>query len=244
VLDNDLLLFASPPALQKLKFLGGYFGYGQWAGTIREAAKGNPVIFLDGFQQPSYYNYYNNTLRGFDYNSFYYRKTQFDIWPLEDSLQHKKVLYVLDHPHADVQDQVIIPTNKGNFYGKIIGQAMLYQKLHFTPLYLHENWEKGEKTRLTFLVQNPYDHAIDFSAKRPQEAIELISGFYKNGQVVKITTDSTYDKNTLIPAKGHTRMSIMVEAPDQPGNYKLFIALKTKPFPGSRNSDMININVK
>jgi hypothetical protein len=244
ILFVRLLLFASPPALQKLKFLGNYFGYGEWAGIIQEAAQGNPVIFQDGFQQPSYYNYYNNTLSGFDYNSFYYRKTQFDIWPLEDSLQHKKVFYVLDHPHANEKGQLVISTNKGNFYGKFIAAANLYQKLHFRPLNLNESWKKGEKSRVTFLLENPYDHAIDFSAKRPEDGIALLSGFYKNGQVVKITRDSTYNKNTIVPAKGHANLSIMIEAPDQPGKYKLFIALKTAPFPGSRNSDMININVK
>lgn len=239
-----ILLFASPPALQKVKFIGSYFGYDQWANTIQTAAKGNPVIFQDGFQQPSYYNYYNNTLSGFDYNSLNYRKTQFDIWPLEDSLQHKKVLYVLDRPHANVQGQIIIPTNKGNFYGRFIEQARLYQKLHFTPLYFHEEWKKGEKLRVTFLVENPYDQTIDFSAKDPQDAIEILSGFYEKGQVVKVTADSTYNKSTKIPAKGHTTMSIVVQAPERAGNYKMFIAVKTDPFPGSRNSDMINLNVK
>jgi len=244
ILITRLLLFAAPPALQKVKFIGSYFGYAQWAKTIQQAAEGNKVIFQDGFQQPSYYNFYNNTLDGFDYNSFYYRKTQFDIWPLEDSLQQKKVLYVLDHPHANAQGQLVIPTNKGDYYGKFIEKASLYQKLHFMPLYFHEDWKKGEKYNMSFLVYNPYDQNIDFSAFQPENAIEILYGFYDKGQVVEVKTDTTSHKKILIPAKGSIKMYLTLQAPAKPGNYKLFIAVKTPPFPGSRNSDMLNINVK
>jgi hypothetical protein len=244
ILVARLLLVASPPALQKLKFIANYYGYDQWAKTIEKVANGSPVIFQDGFQQPSYYNYYNNSLRGFGYNSFTYRKTQFDIWPLEDSLQHKRVLYVLDRPHIDQRGQIKITTNKGEFYGKFIDQARLYQKIQFIPQHFEEAWKKAETASITFNIENPYNFNVDFAAHKEQGSLELFYGFYESGQVVKLEPVLQPYKQIIIPAKGKDQISIQIQAPEKAGKYKLFITAKTAPFPGSRNSGMINMNVK
>ena len=239
-----VILIAAPPALQKLKFVGNYYGYPSWANTIEKAAAGNPVIFQDGFQAPSYYNFYTNTLKGFGYNSYGYRKTQFDIWPLEDSLQSKKVLYVLDQPFAESDpSQLEINTNKGTLYGKFINRVRLYQKLLFSTTY-NEDWKVAEVSALTFSIHNPYNTAIDLSDQQDQTPVELLYGFYQHGQVVLVKPVKEAYKHLKIPANGTAELTISVQAPDIPGKYKLFIALRTAPFPGSRNSEMINMNVK
>jgi len=245
ILLTRLLLVAAPPALQKLKFVANYYGYPSWAKSIEKAAAGNPVIFQDGFQTPSYYNFYTNSLKGFGYNSYTYRKTQFDIWPLEDSLQLKKVLYVLDRPFPEEDSsQFEISTNKGTFYGKFINQVRLYQKLQFSPLEYNENWSIAETRKTTFLIHNPYNHAVDLSDQPGQARVELLYGFYDQGQVVQTRPITAAYKQIKIPANGTAQLAFEIQAPEKTGKYKLFIALKTAPFPGSRNSGMINMNVK
>lgn len=245
ILLTRLILIAAPPALQRIKFVANYYGYQSWAKSIEKAAAGHPVIFQDGFQAPSYYNFYTNSLKGFGYNSYGYRKTQFDIWPLEDSLQFKKVLYLLDRPaQGDEHTQIEISTNKGPLYGRFIEPARLYQKLQFSPEYYDENWSAAESRNTTLLIHNPYDQEVDFSDLEGQAEIELLYGFYEQGQVVQVKSITEAYKQIKIPAKGSVRFTVGIQAPRKPGKYKLFIAVRTAPFPGSRNSGMINMNVK
>ena len=244
ILMARLVLMAAPERLQKVKFVANYYGYQSWANTIEEAAEGNPVIFQDGFQAPSYYNYYNNTLMGFGYNSYGYRKTQYDIWPLEDSLQFKKVLYILDRPFPDKGNQFVILTNKGELYGRFIASARLYQKLQFVPQDYDENWKSAEIREITFSVHNPYDHETDFNDQAEQSPVELLVGYYQLGQVYQVSMVSGPYKHLKVPPRGNSKLTFKIQAPQTPGAYKLFVAIKTAPFPGSRNSGMINMNVK
>lgn len=245
ILLTRLLLVAAPPALQKVKFVANYYGYSSWANAIENAAAGNPVIFQDGFQAPSYYNFYTNSLKGFGYNSYGYRKTQFDIWPLEDSLQFKKVLYVLDRPSLEGDStQFEISTNKGTLYGKFIDHVRLYQKLQFSPLNYDENWNNAGIRKTTFLIHNPYNYEVDLSDQQEQAPVELLYGFYEHGQVIQVRPIAAAYKQIKVPANGTAEVTFEIQAPEKPGKYKLFIALRTAPFPGSRNSGMINMNVK
>jgi hypothetical protein len=244
ILVARLVLMAAPEGLQKVKFVASYYGYQDWANSIAQAAEGNPVIFQDGFQAPAYYNYYNNTLDGFGNNSYGYRKTQFDIWPIEDSLQFKKVLYVLDHPFADGAEQFSIPTNKAKLYGKFINKVRLYQKLQFSPIHYNDDWNTAELREITFQIENPYDQEVRFEDIADESPVELLYGYYQSGQVVQVSNVPEAYKQLKIPAHGTAQFNIKIQGPKTPGKYKLFIALKTVPFPGSRNSSMINVNVK
>lgn len=244
ILLARLILIAAPEALKKVKFVAAYYGYDQWAKTIKIAAKGKAVIFQDGFQTPSYFNYYNNTLSGFGYNSFKYRKTQFDIWPIEDSLKHHTALYILNSPHPENAEQIKISTNKGDFYGRFVEQVRFYQKLHFTPVDYNTEWKKAEIRKLKFEIYNPYQEAVTFADNREQWNLELLYGFYENGQVFQVFPVGEPFKQITIPANSTRSIELRIQAPDKPGDFKLFIAVKTAPFPGSRNSGMIKFNVK
>lgn len=244
ILLARLILIAAPESLQKVKFVAAYYGYNQWANTIQSAANGSPVIFQDGFQAASYYNYYNNTLSGFAYNSFGYRKTQFDIWPLEDSIRHKKAFYVLTSPHPEGTDQIKISTKKGDLYGRFIDQVRTYQKLQFKPLDYNPEWKKGEIRNLKFEIYNPYQQAVVFADRNEHWNLELLYGFYYKGQVLQVSPVSEPFKQIKIPANSTSSIELRIQAPEKPGDFKLFIAIKTEPFPGSRNSGMIKFNVK
>ncbi len=240
-----LILVAAPDALKKVKFIDSYFGYEEWAKKIHQQAKGYPVVFQDGFQLPSYYNFYNQTLKGFGYNSVYYRKTQFDLWPIEDSLRNKKVFYLSGDSQQN-SSQVIINTVKGEFYGAFLDSVRMYQKIDFAPLNYNENWKATEKRVINFIIYNPYEEVVSFSNDKQKWFLKLYYGFYKNGNIEQLTQieDADNYRSILIEPKGKHQLKMDITAPKNPGNYKLFISVKTDPFPGARNSRMINMNVQ
>ena len=66
-----------------------------WTGSLKQKAGALPVVFVDTYQQASKYWFYTGT-PAFSMNSPFYRRNNFNMWPIEDSLIGKAVY--LDAP--------------------------------------------------------------------------------------------------------------------------------------------------
>ena len=112
--------------------LKSYYGFRNWAMTIKKKAGNNYIMMNEGFQNPSKYDYYTNSLKCFSYDDRDYRQTQFDIWPMEDSLQHKKIYYLTYYQDKGISTDSI-KLSAGTWYGGWINDIRTYQKLIFEP---------------------------------------------------------------------------------------------------------------
>jgi hypothetical protein len=65
----------------------------EWAAAVKNAAGDMPVAFINSYQRASKYWFYSGE-PGFSVNNVYYRRNNFNFWPLEAPLQDKKVLVV------------------------------------------------------------------------------------------------------------------------------------------------------
>src|SRR6202035_1601422 len=108
--------------------LKSYYGFKDWAYEVKKRAGNSYVVMSEGFQNPSKYNYYTNSLKCFAYDDRYYRLTQFDIWPMEDSIQHKRVYYLSGAPIKDLT-QDTIKIEAGKWYGNWVNDVRTYQKV-------------------------------------------------------------------------------------------------------------------
>lgn len=237
-----VVLMGIIPGTKKLPFVADYHGYDVWAKQIEKVADGHPVLFLDGFQKASYYNYYTQTLNGVAYNSFYYRRTQYDLWPLEERIQNQKVLLV-EPGEKQKNDQQNIETIKGVYHSTWLDSVRFYPKINFEPIDFPKEWKPNEVKEITFTMSNPYGHAVNFSDAHEKWKCSFLYGFLKEGEVF-----STQEiEKSLIPkelaAKTQKTIKLKIKAPAEAGNYKLFLSVKTEPFRGTRNSKMISIKV-
>ena len=64
------------------------------ADLIKEKAGGLPVVFINSYQDASKYWFYTGQ-KSFSLNTPYHRRNNFNFWPIEDSLQGKKVYAVI-----------------------------------------------------------------------------------------------------------------------------------------------------
>lgn len=239
-----LVLLVPIDALMKVKVIAYYFGNQTWAKQIHERAGDAPVIFIDSFQIPSRYNYYNQSTKGFGYDSRYYRKNQYDIWPLEDSLRNKKAYYVLQFSHGDDQPQDTIQTTKGLYYGRWIEQVRMYQKLSVNPVETPDELKKGMPVAMRLKITNPYNQEIYLGNLGEKWKCYLEYSF-KNGADMEEFKPVTADlENIRIPARQSIEVSAQFIAPVAAGKYKLIFSLRTEPFRGGRNSNMISVEVK
>nr|WP_121273428.1 glycosyltransferase family 39 protein [Pedobacter schmidteae] len=239
-----LMLIFPVDALRKVKVIDYYFGNKDWAKAIHQQAGNAPVIFMNSFQIPSRYNFYTNSTRGFGYDSRYYRKNQYDIWPLEDSLRNKKAYLVVDQPVPGLELTDTIPTGKGIYYGAWLDGVRMYQKVSVNPLVVPGDWKVNEIKTLELKITNPYDESIALGNAGEKWKCYLEYGFKLGPDMGEFKLVDTDTEHLVIAAGQSVQLKAKVQAPANAGKYKLVFSLRTEPFPGPRNSNMIAVEIK
>jgi len=239
-----LILIVPIPFLMKIKVVDYYFGTKEWAADIQQKAGDAPVIFVDSFQVPSRYNYYTRSTHGFGYDSRYYRKNQYDIWPLEDSIRNRKAYFV----QQDVVDGTFkvdtILTNKGLYYGCWIEKVRMYQKLSVNPLAVPVDWKKGERRELQLKITNPYADTIHLGNANAQWKCFLEYSFKKGPDLDQFRAVVADLEDVIVKPGQSVILKAQITAPATAGKYKLVLSVRTEPFKGSRNSNMIAVEIQ
>lgn len=238
-----LLLASGLPFVKQFGAVKSFFGYEEWCNLIRQRAGNAYVIFSGGFQEPSKYNFYTRSLKGFSYDNRFYRRTQYDLWPLENRLQHQRCLYVMGYRDTCiVQDSV--NTGKGMLYLNWIDDVRTYQRIN-----IKSDRYKVKATpqqRLTFhlSITNPYPYPISFSNEGQQHKVFFGACFIQGEQMTyAVPADSAFHDISLKPHET-VAYTFNLTAPPQKGNYDLIFSLRTEPFPGGRNSRIVNFTVQ
>ncbi|MEO5912155.1 MAG: glycosyltransferase family 39 protein [Pelobium sp.] len=243
ILLARFILMGAIPFANKIKFVASFQNYDVWAKEIAAIAGDHPVIFKDGFQAPSYYNYYTQSLKAIAYNSINYRQTQYDLWPLEDSIQHKKVLLVTPEDGYS-KTGINLQTAKGVYNLQWLDGVRFYPKINFNPLHFPKDWKVNEERLITFEVKNPYAQSVNFSDQNEKWTCSFQYGFMEEGKIFKLTPFESELKQAILKAGETKKIQINIKSPSKPGDYKLFLSIKTQPFAGTRNSKMISVKVK
>lgn len=223
--------------------LQSQFGFKNWALTVRQKIGDNYVMFNEGFQNPSKYDYYNNTLKGFAYDSRYYRSTQFDIWPIEDSLQHKRVYYLVPFKQPGVTTDSI-KVSAGTWYGGWVNDVRTYQKITIDNGNYKMSATAGQKKIFDLIITNPYPHVVNFGNNGWQHKAFLEACFFDEHDVIQqLDNDTTFNKIALNAGQS-IHHKFIVTAPAKKGKYELMFSIRTEPFTGSKNSRIIKFTVE
>ncbi|MBE9586550.1 glycosyltransferase family 39 protein [Mucilaginibacter sp. JRF] len=237
-----LLVVAQPAPVQQVQAIKKFFGYKDWAHTIKQKAGDSWVVMNDGFQLPAKYCYYNNTLKCFSYDSRYYRLTQFEIWPLEDSVQNKRVFYVARDPDEATTDTLTTPT--GKWYTGWIDSLRTYQRVSITTDEKKLTLAPGQSHTFNLIITNPYQYPINFSNTGVKHKVDLQACFFDGKQEVEVQgADSTFNQLQIEPGR-NAQYSFTVKAPSKKGRYDMLFSLHTAPFNGNRNSGFITFTVE
>jgi hypothetical protein len=115
-----------------------------------------PVVFMNTYQKPSkYYFYYN--VPSFSLNSFWYRRNQFDKWPIQKDLQGKEVLLVATDNFDGAQK---IAAKYSDIYFARYINFKSYGYLEFSVDKKKFQIREGEKLRDSLLVKNIWGHDL------------------------------------------------------------------------------------
>lgn len=223
--------------------LKSYYGFKEWAHEVKLRAGDAYVIMNEGFQNPSKYNYYTNSLKCFAYDTRYYRRTQFEIWPMEDSIQHKRAYYLVDQPIKGVTTDSLKLT-AGVWYGGWVDDVRSYQKLNFDTKSYEITAVPGQKIVFTLTVTNPYTRPMSFSNTGYLHAVFLEACLFDGEDVINIQqAPGSFNNISLKPGES-TNYNFTFITPPKKGNFDLLFSIRTDPFSGSKNSRIINFTIK
>ncbi|GAA4325645.1 hypothetical protein GCM10023149_28120 [Mucilaginibacter gynuensis] len=238
-----LLVLSSLPFVEHIAAMDRFFHKKEWAQTIHQKVGDNYLVMNTGFQEPARYNFYTNTLKGFSYDSRYYRLTQFEIWPLEDSIQHKRVYYLASSPMPGITKDTI-KTADGDYFGVWVDDVRTYQKVNFVSGIKKMVSSPGKQFQIRLSVTNPYNHRISFTNTGYKMHVFLEACFVQGDAEVKVEPAGDDFHNINLKPGETTSYVFNLTAPDKKGVYDLMFSLRTGPFQGSKNGRVINISVE
>ena len=208
-------------------------GNKDWTSEVTQVSNGLPVVFLDSYQKPSKYYFYEQK-PSFGLNTAYYRRNNFNFWPLEDSLIGKKA-FVIGRKSALFEDafQHIHLTTK-------YGAAVIENFYSFSKVQLrHPQAEKISEHvyELKFRV-----HASDFQHEYFNKHPYDTTGIYI--AVIKENFDPVIFPTALKlkDLKGKNEVITEIELPVTPGKHNLRLCIGSA-IPGypSLNSTIFKI---
>ena len=152
----------------------------QWVKDIDKLAEGRPVVFTNSYQRASVYTFYTGKF-AFTLDNLNYRKTQYDIWPFEEKLHGKEVLYV---PHffseiykTNLTRQIL--TNGDSIFTKVFKDFQSLQKECVILENKKYTFNKTGTNSIHLKIFNPYPYSIDFKDKELPIIFQL--AFLKKG---------------------------------------------------------------
>ncbi|WP_426668978.1 ArnT family glycosyltransferase [Mucilaginibacter sp. McL0603] len=235
-----VMLITASPLIRKVGQLKSLFGFKQWAYDIRQKVGDNYVILNDGFQNASKYDFYNNTTKGFAYDERYYRLTQFDIWPIEEGMQHQKAYWMSKYPVKGLTTDTLNTTG-GLWYGGWVNDVRTYQKVKVEMASYKIKAKAGEKIVFDLNITNPYPYTINFSNTGYEHRVMFEACLFKGPDISGVQeAGSDFNELTLKPHESK-HYSFTFVAPKEKGEYTIMFSLSTDPFLGSKNSRIISL---
>ena len=238
-----LALITALPFLKQVNAMKSYFGFHEWAKLVQKKVGNSFVIMDEGFQNPSKYDYYNRTLRGFAYDSRFYGRTMFDIWPMEDSLQHQRIYYLVQNKIAGVTTDSI-KCEAGIWYGGWVNDTRTYQKIAITNKSYDIKAQPGQQVRFDLSLTNPYLIPVNFTNQGNTHPVVLEACFFVGTDLISTQKAPPSFNAITLQKRANKNYKFILIAPAKKGIYALFFSLRTEPFSGSKNSRLIKFTVE
>ncbi len=231
------LMFQFPFVMQIGQFKS-YYGFREWTKQVHKLVGDNYVLIRDGFQDPSKYNYYSNSLKAISYDTRYYRKTQYDMWPIADSMQHKKAYYMSEDNEPGTTTDSLVALYGRKWHTCWVDNVQTYQKMEVAISPLVTTAAPGQVIDMGVFFDRPLPHAPLWSPSAAPNSFLDACFFQDQG-------DLKFVSNPRLNIYSHNGEHILeFKVPDTPGTYELLFSIRTLPFQGSGNSQRIEFTVK
>jgi len=206
----------------------------EWSNAIEQVALKKPVVFYNSYQSASKYEFYSGNT-SYSLNDAYWRKNQYNIWPIESALQGRNVV-VIPNWHEEHFDSVMTPLGVVSY--KPVDNYVSYSRVDIKTERKSYYWKKNAVHLVFSTLTKRSNEKINFELNKELPSF-LSYQIFKNGIVQKeiITNIKLY--NSMIDKP----IPINIETGNLVGNYELRISIKTGFFMPTMNSELIQIEI-
>jgi hypothetical protein len=211
-----------------------------WAYDIKQLAQNKPVFFGSNFRESSLYTFYTGST-GVSLQSGETRRSQYELWHYEDSLQGKDVLFVQPHPFkgsASLQTRM----------GKKIHYLVIpdFRSFYNTPVHLTIKKSLNKNIfQIQTTIKNIRSSDMNFNENITGNKPFLFFEVRKDKEVIITDTLHTITGKECIPA-GKTKMfTTELQVNNLPkGTYILVSILSNYPLQHAYNSGYYTFKVE
>lgn len=233
------IMLVLPGPWSKVPALKKYYHGTEWAKTISNYAGEKPVIFKNGFQEPSLYSFYSGGKEVFVQTDIGYRRHQYDLWDIEENLFGREVVFAGHRKEGSKT----IETPWGEISVENSDDYFDIGKLAVRILENESEYDAGQTVTLNISLENQFNIPIS-TADNNKRSISLFTSFreYK-----KLTGDPENEKPlgnfTLQPGEKMT-VDFNIKFPEKPGKYQMIVSAKLNDLAIRNNGRAVDIVVR
>ncbi len=212
---------------------------------IEKLAGERPVVFTNSYQDPSEYTFYTGKF-AHSLDNKDYRKTQYDLWPFEEQLHGREVLYVPHWLNDYYKERlsVHVMTGGDTLYYSIYKDFQSLQRQCAIPYHNSWSFSNTNENTLDLKIFNPYPYTLYLN--HPEFPIVFQVALYREDGIIetKRNLDIQPVINDLcsgdtISVTGTFGFNGIPE-----GNYNLVICSETGILYDTFNSGFYSVTVK
>ena len=215
-----------------------FHGKDVWAKQIEEVAGDRPVVFMNRYQAPSVYWFYNKKT-AFTRNNINYRRNQYDVWDLEADLQGREVL--LAH-WGKVDSTRVISTVQGDIHYYDIKKFCSFNRLSVKILEKKLQSLPGHKLTVPVRIINPTHQTVCLNCPCDLPPL-LYQSIVDPDRKILIERIKDQPLMTSIGPGEQVMLEIQVKVPDQPGDYIVMISFGSELLSPGINCPPVKLKV-
>ena len=216
-----------------------YHGRNLWAEDIHALAGNKPVIFANNLRETALYSFYSHAFSTTIYGRAE-KKSQYDLWNYEDSLQHKDVLYVALDSFSNSRR---INTRMGEtmYYQTIPDYVSYYDNV---PIIATISKVQDSGVYVNVVLQNQRTHFLQFDKNSNGNYPSLTYEIERDQEAVASDTLQVLtEKDVLQPGESRQyNFSIPLRALKK-GHYDLFLGIRFGVIPEAVNSNKMDLKI-
>ncbi|WP_300662591.1 hypothetical protein [Fluviicola sp.] len=231
------LIFDLVPAVGS-KLLPEFYDWKTWARQIQAEAGEKPVVFANSYQKASKYSFYSGQT-SLSLNNIQYRRNQYDIWNIEESLQGKRIIYI---PNWEIAGEGVhsLWTMKGKIQYIFIDNFRSYSKINITTPEPRYVFKAGMLVHFPVTLINNYGNPVTFGKNKTYPDWLVFCLFREEesvGEEKKLALDGLTIDDSL-------NVRTLFQVPERTGTYYLRISIKNGWLPPGINSRLIRLRVE
>lgn len=142
----------------------------EWTRAVKEKANGLPVVFTNSYQRASKYWFYTGDT-AFSLNTHLFRRSNYNLWPLEMQLQNKNVFIVGSKGTAGLKQDLV----SGN---KALSTDTIHQFSSYSQIVLSQSSVSFDQTSRTITAtleaDAPSANILDYAFGRQPEIVLIV----------------------------------------------------------------------